>query len=121
MRFFDSEWKNKLDSSLKKEIRFILDTYGYEDKTGDIEKAMNIFTRLYSDVTCENVKKLLNSKLLRPLVHFYENHDLDYRSSSLSLYSFILNDTKHYLLFSIIYENEESNYTLKTEKVELFI
>lgn len=106
---------------LKKEIRFILDTYGYKDQNGDVDKIKLIFTRSYSDKTCNNVKRLLNSKLLCPLVHLYESHDSDYYFSCLSLYSFRLNNTKHYLLFSIVFDDEESNYTLKTERVELFV
>lgn len=105
---------------LEKEIRFVLDTYGYKDQTGDIKKAKIIFSRLYSGKTCNNIRRLLKSKFLHPFVHFYGNHNLDYHSSSLSLYSFIINDTKHNLLFSIIFD-DESNYELKTEKVELFI
>lgn len=83
---------------LEKEIRFILDTYGYKDQTGEIKNTKIIFTRLYSSITCNNIKRLFKSRLLYFLAHLYESHDLNYHSRSMSLYSFNINKVKHYCI-----------------------
>lgn len=106
----------------KKEVLFILSNY-LDINNVEIDKVRLVFTKVYSVRLAEKISRIIDKKCFW-LLRFYHGDSIEYINEKtsevyfvdkLSLYTFEMEGSKYYLLFSIVYEKE--NLGLKVEKV----
>lgn len=117
-----------LNKYYKQEVLYYLKNYNLSDiDENDLSDVKMIFVKYLTAHTLNRTLFILRNKLFF-LLNFFKSHNLEYINEedctfnfidTLSLFSFRIKGTKHFLLISHRHDSDEPQ--IKNEAVELFI